>query len=222
VRVFGFVEGPADRVALGVLFDPIIEQGQANGVGIRFLPLGGKSAVLNDAGRKAADHLSEEPEDWVIAIPDLYPMSVFDGTPNAHRSFAEMRQILIDRFQRRASERGLSAAVANHFRVHCLKHDLEVLLLAAPNELKQRLKTQDALRRRWRAPVEDQNDGQPPKRVVEALFDQYRKKPRYEATVDAPWILKRASLDMIVRACPQHCAPLEQDLRRLAMGEVLD
>ena len=94
--------------------------------------------------------------------------------------------------------------------------DLEGLLLAAPDALKQRLRTTDALNDHWRKPVEDQNDDKPPKRVVEALFNKYRKKPRYSDTTDAPWILQRAQLDAIVAACPQCFAPFVAELKTLA------
>lgn len=51
------------------------------------------------------------------------------------------------------------------------------------------------------------------KRVVEDLFNRYRKKPGYVDTTDAPWILERASLDAVEQACPQRFAPFVADLR---------
>ncbi|MBI5479924.1 MAG: DUF4276 family protein [Deltaproteobacteria bacterium] len=221
MKVLIYVEGPSDRYGLEALLEPVLSEGQRHGVGIRLLPLKDKASILNDSARKAADHLAEHPEDWVFALPDLYPMSVYDGTPNAHRSFPALEQLLRARFAARAQKVGVPAAAHSRFRVHCLKHDLEVLLLAAPDQLRERLRTGDALRGRWRNPVEDQNDQQPPKRIVEALFDQYRKKPSYVDTVDAPWILKRASLEISTTACPQRFAPFVSELRRLAGGGTL-
>jgi len=87
-------------------------------------------------------------------------------------------QLLQGRLKKRARSRRVPRNVWSHFRIHCLKHDLEALLLAAPETLRQRLKTTAALQGRWRRPVEDQNDQQPPKRIIEDLFDQYRKKAR--------------------------------------------
>lgn len=61
MRVLVYVEGPADRAALDKLLDPIVSEGRRQGVGIRLVPLDGKSHVLNDSPRKAADHLAEHP-----------------------------------------------------------------------------------------------------------------------------------------------------------------
>jgi hypothetical protein len=218
VKVLVYVEGPSDRTALEEFLEPIISTGRKGGVGIRLLPLNGKAPVLNDSWRKAADHLADNPADWVFALPDLYPMSVYDGTPNAHKSFADLERLLKSRFDARANKIGVDPAARSHFRVHCLKHDLEGLLLAAPDALRLRLGTKDAIQGRWRKPVEDQNDDRPPKRVVEALFDQYRKKPKYIDTTDAPWILKRASLEAVIGACSQRFAPFVAELRALADG----
>jgi len=71
------------------------------------------------------------------------------------------------------------------------------------------------LRNAWRKPVEDQNDEKPPKRIVEALFKKYRKKPSYIETSDAPWILERADLSAIEQACSQQFATLVGDLRSI-------
>src|SRR5262249_20053200 len=139
---------------------------------------------------------------------------------DAHGSFDELERLLRSRFVDRAQKIGLPAAVQEHFRVHCLKHDLEVLLLACPERLRERLGTRDALQGRWRKPVEEQNDQQPPKRIVEGLFNRYRKR-RYADTVDAPWILSRASLEEVVALCAQRFRPFVDELRRLAQGGTL-
>lgn len=216
MKVIIYVEGPSDQKALQALFKPIIDSARSRGVGINFSPQGGKAAILNDVPRRAADILRQSPGDWVIALPDLYPMASYDEGPHPHRSFSEMDKLLRHRFLSRAAKIDVPAHAHGHFRVHCLKHDLEALLLAAPDQLRQRLKTKDALRGRWRNPVEDQNDNRPPKRVVEDLFRQYRNQPGYVDTVDASWILERASLAEVERACPQCFAPFARDLRALA------
>ncbi len=197
---------------------PIIADGRRRGVGISFSPQGGKAPILNDVPRRAAELLKQHPGDWVVALPDLYPMASYDNTPHPHRSFAELVRLLRDRVLSRADKIQLPEVARSHFRVHCLKHDLEALLLAAPDPLRERLRTKDALRGRWRLPVEDQNDARPPKRVVEELFRQYRKKPDYVDTIDALWILERAPLDAIERACPQSFAPFVRELRALVCG----
>jgi len=212
VKILVHVEGPSDRDGLGKLLFSLVSEGAKKHIGIRFLPLGGKVEVLDKGPMKAASHLAEHPTDWVFLLPDLYPMSKFDGTANAHRSFEELRQLLTKRFQSHPDHARIPKGARSHFRVHCLKHDLEALLLAAPSALSKRLRTEDAMRGRWRIPVEDQDDQEPPKKVVADLFRQYSRQ-RYTDTVDAPWILERAKLEEIVQACPQQFAPLVQDLR---------
>ncbi|WP_170229605.1 DUF4276 family protein [Polyangium fumosum] len=221
MKVIVYVEGPSDKSALEALLKPIIEEGRRNGRGISFSPQGGKAQILNDVPRKAAEHLKQHPQDWVFVLPDLYPMAYYDGGPNEHRSFPALRQLLQDKFKRWADKFGLSVETLDHFRVHCLKHDLEALLLAAPDALRARLKTKDKLHGHWRMPVEDQNDNKPPKRVVEALFEKYREKPKYIDTIDAVWILGRAVFSDVESACPQNFAPLVRELRSIAADGAL-
>ena len=214
MKVLVYVEGPSDQAALRALLRSVLADGQRRGVGIQFLPLGDKAKILNTSAGKAARHLAEHPEDRVFALPDLYPMAYYDGTPNAHRSFADLERLLTARFAKEAQRYRVSPATQAHFRVYCLKHDLEVLLLACRDELRQRLGTDHALGQ-WRSPVEDQNDDQPPKRVIEGLFKKYRHKPDYIETVDAPWILERASLEAVLARCSQCFAPFVKELRQI-------
>lgn len=218
MRVLVYVEGPSDRDGLAALLRPLIETGRARGIGISFHPQGNKDALLERVPRRAADHLAEQPGDRVIVLPDLYPMARYAGTRNAHASFEELEGVLRHRFEERAATLGIAADIRQRFRVHCLKHDLEALLLAAPEQLRQRLGTADALRGAWRNPVEDQDDQRPPKRVVEQLFRRYRHKPGYVDTTDAPWILARADLAAVMRACPQRFAAFVADLETVVQA----
>ena len=218
MKVSVYVEGPSDKAGLEVLLEPIIRAGNQKGVGIRFFELQGKAPILDKVPRMAAEILKQQPEDWVFALPDLYPMSSFDDGPHKHRSFKDLERLLRGRFDARADNLGLSDAVRTRVRIHCLKHDLEALLLAAPEQLRQRLRTKDALRDWWCKPVEDQNDSKPPKRVVEALFKKYRKNSKYVDTSDVPAILKGADLEMLERECPQHFAPFTRELRDIVSG----
>jgi hypothetical protein len=221
VKVLVYVEGPGDKNALGSLFRAVIDQGKKSRVGISFHPMKGKSEILKELGRKAANYLESSPEDYIFALPDLYPMAEYDRTDAPHRSFEQLKAHLLEQFRKEADQRGLTDAVRSHYRVHCLKHDLEVLLLGTPDVLRQRLKTQDGLEKNWRRPVEDQNDKEPPKRVVEHLFMKYRKQ-RYSETTDAPWILERASTKDLCTTCPQNFRPFFTELDRLSKGELLE
>jgi hypothetical protein len=209
-----YVEGPSDKYALPALLRPVVESGAQKRIGLQFIPTSGKELLLNSVPRKAADHLSENPTDWVFALPDLYPMSHYRGTPNQHHSLPDLQKLLYGKFKGYADKLELSKDVRERFLVHCLKHDLETFLLAAVAPLRKRLGTSDHLSGAWKLPVEDQNDSKPPKRIVESLFSKYRKR-NYQDTVDAPWILERTSLEEVVGACPQCLGPLVQELRSL-------
>jgi hypothetical protein len=222
MKIFVYVEGVSDKVALEALLRPIIDDlPRARRPGLSFLPRGGKAAILNDVPLKAALHLKDKPGDWVIALPDLYPMAHYDNDPAMkHRSIEQLRELLGQRFRKESKTIGVLKSAQSHFCVHCLKHDLEALILASPDQLRERLGTKDALKNAWRNPVEDQNDDTPPKRVVERLFKNY-KKQKYRDTVDAPWILERASLSAIRETCPQCFDPFVSDLLRIA-GDCTD
>jgi hypothetical protein len=133
-------------------------EGQRRRVGIQFIPLGDKAKILDTSAGKAARHLAEHPADCVVALPDLYSMAQYDDTPNEHQSFADLERLLTKRFVREAHRHRVAEQAQAHFRVHCLKHDLEVLLLACPDQLRQRLGTDHALGQ-WRSPVEDSERG---------------------------------------------------------------
>jgi hypothetical protein len=125
VNVLVYVEGPSDKLALPALLKTIIEAGAQKKVGIQFISTGGKDLLLHNVARKAADHLSENPADWVFALPDLYPMEHYRGTSNQHQSLSDLRNVLYGNFKGCADKLKLSAKVRAQFKVHCLKHDLE-------------------------------------------------------------------------------------------------
>ncbi len=216
MKVLVYVEGPSDKAGLAALLRLLIKEGRSRGVGISFHDLNGKSALLRRGPTHAAAYLKGNPENWVVALPDLYPMKKYTGTPK-HSSFSELRTGLRKAFEMAANRRGVAQEARNHFLVHCLKHDLEALLLAAPDQLRERLRTPDRLGD-WRNPVEDQDDDKPPKRVVEDLFSKYRRKPGYVDTTDAPRILEKADLAAVEAACPQCFAPFVNDLRAIVAG----
>ncbi|MDC0711577.1 DUF4276 family protein [Stigmatella sp. ncwal1] len=221
MKVLVYVEGPGDRASLEMLFREVRQQGRQSKVSITFHHTGGKDWILRYLGKTVASELKSSPDNYVFALPDLYPMAKYDRTLEVHHSFGELRALLWKRFMEEADREGLPEAVRSHYRIHCLKHDLEVLLLGAPDILKQRLNTDEGIEKQWRKPPEDQNDQKPPKRVVEQLFMKYRRRA-YIETTDAPWILERASARELCAACPQNFKPLFHELERLSRGEHLE
>ncbi len=96
----------------------------------------------------------------------------------------ETRRALASYFGARAD----AAKLLRRFYPSALKHDLEMLLLAAVDQLRAFLRTSDRLDN-WRHPVEDQDQSRPPKRVVETLF-RTKLSRAYRDTIHACGILR--------------------------------
>ena len=162
---------------------------------MRVVRLGDKSRFLKKIGVRAAQKLVEDDKDIVVGLPDLYPNQPYSGGPLQHSDLADLQHL-----QKRLTKDALHShpfrvqdpdPLMERFFPSALKHDLEVLLLAAAPRLRSRLKTSERLRS-WRHPPEEQNQDRPPKRIVESLF--YSKLRRaYRDTIDGPTILKRAT-----------------------------
>ena len=128
-------------------------------------------------------------------ITDIAVMARVADEPRAawHRP-AELRDVQI-RLVKDSLERtfGIGASrlegALNRFRPTAFKHDLEMLLLAAHAQLRAFLGTTDKLGD-WRHPVEEQDQANPPKFVVEGLF-RSRKGRRYRDTTDAKGVLEK-------------------------------
>ncbi|MBI4586097.1 MAG: DUF4276 family protein [Planctomycetes bacterium] len=82
-------------------------------------------------------------------------------------------------------------SAVERFLPTAFKHDVEMLLLAAKEELQTVLGTKDKLGN-WRHPVEDQNQVKPPKYAVEELF-QSKKGRKYRDTVHAKAVLEKVT-----------------------------
>lgn len=191
--IWFYVEGQSDRLALEALWARWKCELDAKGIGVRIIPLGDKARLLRYFGARCAEKLANNPDDLVVALPDLYPIENFACTEFAHEDVETLAQVLKDQaFQalmknhRFAMDAGRAALSRVH--ISALKHDLEMLLLAAVQPLRRFLRTQHALDR-WTHPVENQNHSKPPKRVVEELFVSCLRR-RYRDTTDAPAILR--------------------------------
>lgn len=218
MKVFVYVEGRSDAIALRALLAPTIQRGRTNRVTFDFLPTDGKGRLLANVPMKAARELGANPANAVVALPDLYPARQYSGSL-AHSSAQQLQDVLRSAFDVAAKQVGVPAERRPRFRAHCLKHDLEALLLAVPDLLRKRLRTTDRLVGQWSHAVEDQDEDRPPKAVVNELFRKYRKE-RYAEAVDAAAILRKARLEDVTAACPQCFAPFVQEMEMLAAGEI--
>lgn len=216
MKIVVYVEGPSDRAAMLALLDPLLKQKRQEGVQIDFFesPEGDKKmSVLTKVPKRAATIIRNDPSSIVVAMPDLYPKN--KGFP--HTTFEELRKGMMRNFEEALQSKGkkTDTRLRARFKVFCFKYDLEALVLAAEQPLKDRLGVR-SIRRTWRVPVEDQNHEQPPKRIIEKLFKAYGK--RYQDTVDAPLILGASKYQDIADRCPQCFKPFIQFLAGLGGG----
>jgi hypothetical protein len=198
MKVWVFVEGPADRLALEALWDDWRARLRIAHHGVSIHPLEGKSYYLRKIGIRAAEKLAGDSQDVVVGLPDLYPNKEYENTEYRHDGLdalqevqrRQVRQSLVKDFR-------LSPPDADNylqrFYPTALKHDLEMLILAAQGELGRVLGTTDGLGS-WVKPVENQNQLRPPKRIVEELFlHKSRRKKAYRDTKDAPAVLGKVA-----------------------------
>lgn len=212
VRVY--VEGPSDVTALNTLWKDWREKMRNAGWGISISHLDNKSKFLRKIGPRAAANLRDCSNDLVVGLPDYYPNQSDRNVQHYHDTFDELlslqRTLVCDSLK----NSGCNANThVQRFYPSALKHDLEMLLLAARNQLRAHLDTSDSLSERWRHPVEEQNQNRPPKRIVEELYREKRKRA-YRDTTDAPAVLGKVTNleDILYSESKQLECPVFKDL----------
>ncbi|MBN1696553.1 MAG: DUF4276 family protein [Spirochaetales bacterium] len=204
-EIFVYVEGPSDKLGLeAILYNHIQLASQKNNY-IYFIALNGKDALLNKGPIKAINILKNKKNSHVFIVPDLYPQN----KPFPHASYEELKNEVEKRFLYEIKRKNSDAGLIHRFHVHCFKYELEVLLLASPEILLKRL-GKEKIRQTWKIPVENQNFNKPPKKVIEFLFSENKK--RYKDTADIPWVLERSQLKLLMERCPQNFTPFIEDL----------
>jgi hypothetical protein len=196
MKVWIFVEGESDRIALNTLWGIWRESLRKCGWGIHIIPLDGKSRFFRKIGPRAAEKLINNESDIVIGLPDLYPNCEYENSQCKHADLAELKRVqvrlvknaLADIFHLSSQQ---TETVLERFFPTAFKHDMEMLLLAARDALRTILGTQDALGN-WRQPVEDQNQIRPPKYIIDDLF-QTRMGRKYRDTVHAKAVLEKVA-----------------------------
>lgn len=196
MKVWVFVEGVADKLGLEALWDEWRKRLSTAGWGIAIVPLDTKANFLKKFGARAAEKLVGGGQDLVVGLPDLYPTEPFRADFE-HKDAATLKEL-----QRRRVRAALNQAhgagkraneLMQRFYPSVFRHDFEMLLLAAVDALRDHLGTPDELGN-WRVPVEDQNLGDPPKRVIETLFlAKSNRKRAYRDTRDARAVLRRVN-----------------------------
>ena len=203
MKVWVFVEGSSEVKALSALWSSWTQKLGNNGWGIRIIPLENKPNYFKDIGPRTIEKLLNDPSDLVVGLPDLYPNRDYANTDYKHNNLRELQGVQTRLVKQHLQQKVRRVDVDSHmarFYASALKHDLEMLLLAATKQLQSRLK----MRNRpggWRRPPEDQNQNQPPKRIVEDLFRRHLKRA-YREIVDSTAILRNADLREVAEQCP--------------------
>jgi hypothetical protein len=201
MKVIVYVEEPSDQRAMEALLDALLICLRAGGVEIEFIATEGKRRLLRHTPIKAANMLSNDPQSIIIALPRLYS----DNPTYYYETPEELESVLCSAFAREAKRKELDPeCVQDRFQVFVLKYDLEALVLAAESQLASRLGVTN-LEPTWTKPVEDIDHGNPPRQLVEDLFEAHGD--RYHDTVDAPSILGAALYRDVAAACPQSFKP---------------
>lgn len=186
---------------------------RTRGWGIEFVSLRNKSEYLKKIGPRAAEKLLHNENDLVVGLPDLYPNRDYEKTDFRHSNLQELKNLQIRMVQRSLFGPHDTDRRITRFRASALKHDLEMLLLAAPRQLQSRLKMKNKPHS-WQFPPEDQNQNKPPKKVIEELFQRNRRQ-HYRETTDSHAILSKAILQDVLfdesgnERCPEFRSMLD-------------
>ena len=70
MKVFVYVEGESDKLALMALWERWLSSLHAQGMGISVIPLDDKAKYLRKIGVRAAEKLVARTDDLVIGLPD--------------------------------------------------------------------------------------------------------------------------------------------------------
>ena len=200
MKVWIYVEGKSDVGALSALWNDWKQKLGENGWGIQLIHLENKSNYFTKIGHRVTEKLLNDTSDLVVGLPDLYPNQNYANTEYRHNNLRDLQGVQTRLVKQHLEQKVRRAEIDSHmarFYASALKHDLEVLLLAATSQLQSRLKTQDKLSG-WRRPPENQNQNKPPKRIIEGLFSKYRKGKSYNDVEDGPAILRNADLREVV------------------------
>lgn len=199
MKIWVYVEGRSDKDALSALCRNWRQDLRTRGWGIEFVSLKNKSEYLRKIGTRATEKLMNSRHDLVVGLPDLYPNKHYENTEFSHDSLPELKNLqtrLVKRSLRKKSGPVDTDRRISRFYASALKHDLEMLILTVPSHLQSLLGMRNTPHG-WRLPPEDQNQNNPPKRIVEKLFRIHRKQSYLEAK-DGHAILRNVDLSEVL------------------------
>ena len=162
MKVWVYVEGRSDVRALAALWGGWRQKLREKRRGIQLLQLDNKPKFLSKIGSRAMEKLVNDPYDLVVGLPDLYPNRGISDNYK-HRNLKELQVVQYRLVRRELEKTGMSRSdVESHiarFHANAMKHDMEVLLLAATGQLQSRLKVSKSLAG-WRRPPGGTESGQ--------------------------------------------------------------
>lgn len=212
MKILIYVEGPSDKLAMEKLLEPIISEALKNGVKVTFHPMGGKEKLLLRVPKKAFNIISNDPDAYVFALPDLHPPNVVF----LYKSFIELKEALSGEYNRIIQKRKKKnfKNYEERFYIHCSKHDLEALILAGEDRLRSYLGVKK-FNIKWKIPVEDQDLDDPPCYIVERIFKENGRNYKDNITRYAPEILSGVDFRELMKKCPQNFKPFIEDIQKL-------
>ena len=203
MKVWIFMEGKSDVQALSALWSGWKQQLGKKDWGVQLIPLANKSNYFRKIGPRAVEKLVYDTRDLAVGLPDLYPNRDYANTDYRHNNLQELQDVqarlVKQHLQQQMGRRADVDSYIARFYASALKHDLEVLLLAATSQLQSRLKMSNRPSG-WRRPPEEQNQDRPPKRIVEELFQRELKRS-YRENTDSDAILRDADLREVAEQC---------------------
>lgn len=203
MRIRIYVEGESERAGLPKLLRLV----NPSRLPVAVHPLKG-SRFLPEIGMRAAEILCADGDAHVFACPDLAPNDAYRPTRWAYADYESLQEVLRREAAKEVRSRLAPAkaklAVAR-FHPHPFRHDFEVILLACPDLLKRRPRTDTDITKHFNRKPEDQNFDEYPKKVVRKLFERFARR-RYNPVDDCARILEYLTprrVESIERACPR-------------------
>ncbi|MCD4782533.1 MAG: DUF4276 family protein [Candidatus Eremiobacteraeota bacterium] len=210
MKILVYVEGISDKLAMEKLLEPLISEAITGGVAIKFIAIGNKKKLLSTVPIKGANITLNDPQAYVIALPDLHPQNVLFP----HRNYEELRDKLLSVFQETVKRKKKSRNCLNRFRVHCFKYELETLILTDKDVLLNYLNLKKT-EIEWKIPVEDQNFDNNPTQILNRIFKEAGRNYKKNKTLYAPDLLSQLDYKEVSDVCQQNFKPFVEDLESI-------
>lgn len=217
MKVWVYVEGKSDKEALSVLWKEWKQKLGRKNWQIQCIPLKGKSRYFKSVGPRTAARLLQDKDDLVIGLPDLYPNREYAKTEYRHQNLQELKDVqrqLVKQSLLQQDNLAKIDSLMSRFYPSALKHDMEMLLLAALNHPLQSRRRENDASVKCRFPPEEQNQNRPPKKLVEEFFLATRNRS-YREIADSFAILSETTLPNVLfdgrgnEQCPEFRAMLD-------------